>query len=399
VTDSGVVFVLPSTTAGQQGPVASWVSAAGWASAARRVLGEAWVVTPNGLVDPVEARRRASSPRLGSIPSSAWRRKVPPAVKAGAKDVRQWNRARNFRVDPEGPWQGHDVAFVWQRHELFHTAGIDLAQSLHVPSVLFVPATLVWEAQQWGVRRPGWGRPLEYMGEQRAFKEADLVACGSALVAEQAHRLGARDDRLLIAPTGVDIELFPDEPDDGGLRRELGLEDDFVVGWVGSFRRFHALEQAIDAVARIDDAALLLVGDGPEQARIRRLARARGVKAKFTGTVPHHELPRYLAAMDTALLLAAPGQVFHYSPLKLPEYLAAGLPVVVPRVSQLADRLTDGVDAVFVPAGDSQALGSVLQELRDDPVWRKRLSVAARASAEARWSWDHEIERILAALR
>lgn len=396
--DSGAIFVLPSTTSGQQGPVASWVSTAGWARAARRVLGDVWIVTPAGLVDPDEARRRASHPRLSTVATPSWRRRMPTAAKIAAKDLRQWKRAQSFSVDPAGPWHDHDIRFVWQRHDLFQMAGLRLARDLGVPSVVFVPATLVWESSQWQVRRPGWAAMLERFGESPALRSADLVACGSDVVAEQVHRLGVRDERILITPTGVDLTLFSPPSGASAKREELGLLDRFVVGWVGSFRRFHALEQAVDAVARMENAVLLMVGDGPERARIRRLARDRGVTAKFTGTVPHADLPEYLGAMDVALVLASPGQVFHYSPLKLAEYLAAGLPVVAPRVAQLADRLTDDVDAMLVPPGDAQALANSLQQLQDDFALRERLGKAARSAAEARWSWDHEVRRILASL-
>ena len=70
----------------------------------------------------------------------------------------------------------------------------------------------------------------------------------------------------------------------------LGLDGRFVVGWVGSFRRFHALDQLFDALVGIEDATLLLVGDGPERPRIELLARSRNVATVFTGTVPHDEL-------------------------------------------------------------------------------------------------------------
>jgi glycosyltransferase involved in cell wall biosynthesis len=212
-------------------------------------------------------------------------------------------------------------------------------------------------------------------------------------------RMGVPEERLLLTPTGVDLELFAEPQDPAPLRRRLGLEDRFVVGWVGSFRRFHALEQAVDALAALPGMALLLVGDGPERPRIERLARDRGVPAVCTGTVAHHELPVHLAAMDAAVVLAPPGQPFHYSPLKVAEYLAAGLPVVAPAVGQLAERLTDGVDAIVVPPQDVNALAAALRRLRDDPEERARLGKAARAAAEAEWSWEHQARRVIDALR
>jgi glycosyltransferase involved in cell wall biosynthesis len=227
---------------------------------------------------------------------------------------------------------------------------------------------------------------------------ADLIACGSETVIEQVLRIGVEEKRVLLTPTGVDLELYAELPDPAPLRRRLGLEDRFVVGWVGSFRRFHALEQAVEAAAMVPGATLLMVGDGPERTRIERLARDVGVSASFTGTVPHHELPAYLAAMDAAVILAPRDQPFHYSPLKLAEYLAAGLPVVAPAAGQLAERLTDGVDAIVVPPHDVPALAAALRRLSDDPEERTRIGKAARAAAESGWSWDDQVRRVIEAL-
>lgn len=392
------IFVVSGATAGQRGPVAALVSTAGWAAAAGRVLDAAWIATPTGVMEPGEARRSGSAPHLTSETAPRWPRVLPLTAKVAVKDALQWRRGRRAAIGSCGPWTGSDVAFVWQRHEMFNTGGIDLARALDVPSVLFVTAPQVWEAERWGVRRPGWGRALERWGERPALLAADLVACGTEIVAEQAVRLGVQAERVLITPTGVDLDVFTGRVGDGGLRRQLGLEGRFVVGWVGSFRRFHALESAVEAVARIDGASLLLVGDGPERPRIERLAADRGAHAVFAGTVPHAELPLHLAVMDVALVVTSPSQSFHYSPLKLAEYLAAGLPVVAPVTGQLAERLVDGVDAVLVPPGDLSALVAGLVRLRDDPELRQRLGRRARRLAEDSWSWDLQVRRLLGAL-
>jgi glycosyltransferase involved in cell wall biosynthesis len=396
---AGAVFVVAGSTTPEQGPDAALLSSAGWAAAAERVLGQSWVVTPTGVFTPSMARLRGSDPALRSRSETSVRRRVPAVAKTAVMDVLSWRMRRRFEIDPDGVWSGAQIAFVWQRHELFHTAGLELARRLGAPSVLFVPAAKVWEAKQWGTRRPGWGRLLEGRVERASLLGADLVACGSEAVTDQVLRLGVPHERVLLTPTGVDLDQFAEPPNPTPLRRRLSLEDRFVVGWVGSFRRFHALEQVVEAAATtVPDAALLLVGDGPERARIERLTRDLGVTAIFTGTVAHHELAAYLAAMDAAVVLARPGQPFHYSPLKLAEYLAAGLPVVAPATGQLLERLTDGVDAIVVPPHDIDALGLALRRLRDDPEERIRLGKAARAAAEADWSWDHQVRRVLGAI-
>jgi glycosyltransferase involved in cell wall biosynthesis len=148
----------------------------------------------------------------------------------------------------------------------------------------------------------------------------------------------------------------------------------------------------------LERTTLLLVGDGPERARVERLARERGISVRCTGTVAHDAIPEHLAAMDVGLVLASDEQAFHYSPLKLAEYFAAGLAVVAPRAGALPAQLRDGVDAVLVPAGDRDALAHALQRLRDDPEARARLGRAARSVAAERWSWDQSAKTALAAI-
>ena len=397
MTKRGAILVLPTSTSGQQGPVAAWVSTAGWAGAVQRVVGEAWIVTVDGIISAEQAQRLGSRPELSAAAAPQWYRHVPTTLKTALKDARQWRRARRFSVDPHGPWHGHDVVFVWQRHDLFHRGGLRLARTLGVPSVLFVPATLVWEAEQWGTARPGWRNWAERYGEVPALRDADVVACGTERVADEVRRLGVAAARVLITPTGADLALFAQDGDGVTVRNRLGLEGRFVVGWVGSFRPFHTLEIAVRAASRVEGATLLLVGDGPQRAPIEEFARRAGVEAVTTGTVPHTELPHYLGAMDVALVLADEGQVFHYSPLKLAEYLAAGLPVIVPDVDSITERLVAGVDALVVRPGDVDGLTAALLQLRDDRSLRRRLSEQARAAAR-QWSWDRQVERVLTAL-
>jgi len=377
------------------------LSTAGWAVAAKRVLGDSWIVGPSGTMEVAEARRLGSASELTSGGPAPWHRRVPTVVKTFAKDVRQAVRGRRFHISPAGPWTGQKLDFVWQRHELFHTAGIDLARRLDCPSVLFVPATMVWEAERWGVRRPGWSGITERLGECPALRSADLVACGSTEVAEQVKRLGVPTRRIIVTPTGVDLSRFPSpgpSPESAALRKRLGLDEGIVVGWVGSFRPFHRVEQLIEAAAGLEGLSLLLVGDGPERARLAGLAAELGVRAAFTGTVAHASLPEHFAAMDVAVVLASADGAFHYSPLKLAEYLAAGVPTIVPSVPTVLSRLSPGLDAVVVEPGDVDELRRAIVRLRDDPAERTRLAAAARKTAELRWSWDSQVQRVVEAL-
>jgi glycosyltransferase involved in cell wall biosynthesis len=320
-------------------------------------------------------------------------------MKTAGKDVRRYRRSRRFRPDVlDGPWVDRDLVFVWQRHEPFCVAGVEASAALDRPLVIFVPAPVQWEARQWGIRRPGWARLFEFVAERPALMAADVVACGSELVADVVSGFGVPADRILVTPSGVDVETFKPYPHRDETRRALGLEGRFVVGWSGSFRRFHGLELAVEAVAAlhaaVPDVVLLLLGDGPQRPHVQALCRDLGVPAVFTGTVPHDEMPRYLSAMDVALLLKPSVGEFHYSPLKLWEYLACGVPVVAPCVGQPAALLTDGVDALLVEPDDVKAVAAAIARLADEPALRASLSAEGRRHVLDRRSWDLQLQRV-----
>jgi glycosyltransferase involved in cell wall biosynthesis len=400
----GAVFVMPTSSSGQPGPVAVWITASGWAAAARRMWGQAWVVTPEGVLSPENAREVATRPRLKSGARPSWKRHVPRSAATMAKDAGRLVRARRFgHAARSGPWDGSDLVFVWQRHDLFHTAGFQMARAKGCPVVLFVDAPTVWEERRWGVRRPGWGSLLERVGELPQFHSADLVACVSEEVAEALVARGVPEDRVLVTPCVADLDVFTPEADRGGLREELGLTDRFVVGWVGSFRRFHGVELALEAAASLQDSipnlSLLLVGDGLERPRLERMAQDLGLRdVVFTGTVSYEDMPRHIAAMDLALVLDPGTGEFHYSPLKLREYMACGRAVVAPRVGQVGRFLTDGVDALMVDPGDARALARAIEQVHREPGLRRALESAARRKVAAEGSWDRQVLRAVEAM-
>ena len=407
MSTGGVLFLNPNRAGGQTAPVASWISVASWAAAARRLWGQSWVVTPEGILEPEEIMRRASDPvALKGPPGPAsLRRRVPTTVKTGLKDARKALEARQFReAGLEGPWRSEEVRFVWQRHDLFHDAGVSAAKALQRPLVVFTPALIVQEAAGWGVKRPGWQGILERTAEAPLLKAADVVACGSVEIAEQVGRLGVPEARLLVTPNGVDPEMFSPERQGGEVRRRLGLEGRFVIGWVGSFRKFHGLDMALEAMKRIEseipEATLLLVGDGLERSHIEETVRALDLKnVVMTGTVGYLEIPEHVAAMDVAVITDRGTGSFHYSPLKLREYMAAGKAVIAPRIGEMARWLADGEDAVLVESGDTAGLAAAIVDLHERPDLRARLGDGARRKILEQATWDIQLLRIDAALQ
>jgi glycosyltransferase involved in cell wall biosynthesis len=144
----------------------------------------------------------------------------------------------------------------------------------------------------------------------------------------------------------------------------------------------------------VPDLALLLVGDGVERQRLEQKVFDLGLEnIVFTGTVGHEEIPAHIAAMDIAIVLGPGDGRFHYSPLKLREYMACATPVVATRAGELAGLITDGVDGLLVEPGSVESLASAIRTLHASPELRRSLGRAGREKMVSEGSWELQVQR------
>jgi glycosyltransferase involved in cell wall biosynthesis len=372
------------------------------AAAAERRWGTSLIITPNGMFSPDEVLELASASAESSGSTRRPWKLVPEMAKTAAKDVRLVIRARRFRrALLQAPLS--NVAFVWQRHVPFHSSGQALARMAGCPFVLSVHALMVREARQWGIKRPGWGLLMESLGEKRILHKADLVACVSEELAEQVREQGIPQERILVTPNGVDLQLFHPRDADGQMARQLGLAGKFVLGWVGSFRSFHGLDHVFDALEELQsrgrDLTLLLIGLGPRLQSTKDDVERRGLKnVVFGGSFPHDQMPRVMSTMHTAVVVGSPDGTFHYSPVKVREYMAMGLPVIAARLGELDRILENDNDAILVDPTNPSELADAIERLMDDADLRARLGERARQRVTDHGSWESVLNSIISAL-
>ena len=141
----------------------------------------------------------------------------------------------------------------------------------------------------------------------------------------------------------------------------------------------------------------MLVGDGSTRTDIERQVETRGLPIRCVGSVPHTSMPDVLAAMDAAVVPLRSEVRFHYSPLKLREYSAAGLPVIAPDVDD-SRRLFGREAALLYPPGDTATFAESIWRLVNDEELRFTLSRAVSTRHAEAGETGHEVDHMLIAL-
>lgn len=241
---------------------------------------------------------------------------------------------------------------IYERYSLWSHAGMEYARDCAVPGVLEVNAPLIEEQATYRglTDRAGAERVAE-----RAFGAAKVIAAVSRPLADFLEQHPAAHGRVHVVPNGTDPARFPP-----GLAPSCpGGPGAFTIGFLGHLKPWHGLPVLIETFATIHAAhpetRLLIVGDGPEREALTQTLATRGVLAAvhFAGHVAMDEVPGLLASMDVAVAPYPPLDHFYFSPLKLFEYMAAGLPIVASRIGQLEELIDDGVTGLLCQPGDA----------------------------------------------
>lgn len=278
---------------------------------------------------------------------------------------------------------------IMERYYNFGGEGVLAARTLDLPAVLEVNAPVI-----------------DFPGSSKARLDKALIVepmrrwrdricrLTDLFVTPSADIVPAWVDRskILEVEWGADVHHFtPRAPATGAA------PDRLTAVFAGAFRTWHGAVHLAAALARLHNAgdnrfAGLFIGDGPERPTVQRVARE--VPAiTFTGTVPHDQLPAALGAAHIGVAPFDPSRHaplrlgFYWSPLKIFEYMAVGLPVVAPALPRLNRLVEHGREGLLYDPEDPRGIDDAFRKLAD-PDLRARMGAAARARVVRDFSWD-----------
>lgn len=257
-----------------------------------------------------------------------------------------------------------------------------------IPAILEVNAPLITEQSR---HRSLHDEAAALAATVRQLAAATVISCVSPAVAAWSRELGAPAERVVVTPNGVNTSrITPREsaaPADGPV----------TVGFVGTLKPWHGTELLLHALARTrEDLRLDVVGTGPEHERLEQLAAELGIteRVRLRGAVAPDDVPAVLRGFDIATAPYPAGD-HYFSPLKVYEYLAAGLPVVASAIGTIPEMLAHGELGVLVAPGDVDALAAALDDLAAAPERRAHLGRAARRTAVAAHDWRRRCRDLL----
>src|SRR5262249_7477017 len=231
---------------------------------------------------------------------------------------------------------------------------------------------------------------------------ADHLLVVAKWLREYVMAQGVEADRVTVLTNAADPNLFHPGREASRLRRDLGWEAQFVIGFVGSMKNWHGVPILLEVLQLLGGAQsqfrMLLVGSGPTIPALQEEIRRRHLEGAvhLTGAVPHETVAELVAAMDVAAAPYAPDADGYFSPVKLFEYMAMARPVVAARVGQVEEILEHGRTGWLYAPGNADELARIIQSLATDRPLRQRVGAAAREQALVRHTWQYNARQVVA---
>jgi colanic acid biosynthesis glycosyl transferase WcaI len=180
------------------------------------------------------------------------------------------------------------------------------------------------------------------------------------------------EEKVSLVTNGVDTRLFAPRDPCSDVARTLGLEDKFVVSFIGTIGIAHGLETLIASAERLQttypDIRFMIIGDGAERERVMNMARAKNLRnISFVPQQSREKIPAYIASSNVCLVLLKKAEVFEtVIPTKMLEYMSCARPVILGVGGQAKEIVQRARAGICIEPENASALCDAVLKLRAD---------------------------------
>jgi glycosyltransferase involved in cell wall biosynthesis len=320
-----------------------------------------------------------------------------------------WRRMANyFSFMASSWWYGRklsgpfDVVITSSPPLFLGLTGVALARRFHAPLVFDVRDLWPEAGVRLGAFRPGsptlwvWEKVADYI-----YERSSAIVAVTQGMHEDMLRRGLPAEKLHLIPNGVDLAFVQEDAPD--LRKELGLEDKFVVLYAGLLGAIHGPEIIAEAAHMLRerrDIHFLIVGDG-----VRREAVATRVNERALDNVTMlpmqspDRVPRFLATADVCLATLANSDVKGVVPFKMLEAWAYRRPVIVTDEDEGGELARSCQAGQVTPPGDARALADAILTLEENRSLAQQMGANGRRCIEEALNRETLARKMADALR
>ena len=270
---------------------------------------------------------------------------------------------------------------IYERYSLSSGAALAHARSVGASFVLEVNAPLVDEATR---HRPDTVDVSAAQRERAIIADADAVIMVSRPLAKWAR--GFRDGPIMVIQNGFEPTWFPE-----GANHQA---TDQRLVFLGHPKPWHGADRIPHLVDRLNRRGLhpsvLVIGGGDGADELMEQARDVGVETQLeiTGPVSPQEASRLVATAAIGLAPYPTQPDFYFSPLKVLDYLAAGLAIVSTNQGDIAE-LVGKAGVVVNDPDDDDAITDAVATLLQNPALRSKMGRSGRKRAFSTLTWEH----------
>jgi glycosyltransferase involved in cell wall biosynthesis len=302
-------------------------------------------------------------------------------------------RDAGLRVDiihEEGRFDRSVSKKIW---ELMNRHQPDVIQTHNTKSHFFLRLSGIWREHTWLAFHHGYTATDLKM---RLYNQADrwslrkarhlLTVCGP--FADQLERIGIRRDSITIQHNSVKAPVPAHEAEVEDIRERLrvpkGTPILVSIGRLSLEKGHFDLVQAVDRLRENEDFHLVIVGEGPERARLENELRKRKLQRHVTLAGLQHNVGPYYALADVVVIPSHS----EGSPNVLLEAMIYERPIVATRVGGIPEIATHEETALLVPASHEGEMAAALARILKDRDLGRRLAARSRTLAETSYSPD-----------